>query len=120
MHADLLSERRPGALPASLGNAAAFWERGRLPYTAALLLLIGGFLALQQRDSRDAAIGLAVLAMFANALYCAVYPVDLLLQLAARGRGKTVWRRFLWLAGTIIVTLASLTYFLGELECGGA
>jgi len=93
-------------------SALRFWEIGRLPFNLALAMLtigaaylnIGDDPALMQRWL-GALPGLFVLAVAANVLYCAAYPVDLLVQASDFRAQWLQWRWLLWAAGMVLALL---------------
>jgi hypothetical protein len=108
-----------------VSDALAFWEPGRLAYNVVLLAVTGGWLVLELTGFSGIAaiplggwLALIILAAIANCLYCAAYPVDVLLQFSNWRAGRAAWRTALWLSGTILaVSLASLLFWL--LAVGG-
>lgn len=96
-------------------DALRFWELARLPYNLILLAIVAGTMWVSGQDLRGW-LGLApsflVLGVIANLFYCAVYPVDLLVQ-ASDFRAH--WRALRWLvwgAGVAFAAvLAAITLF---------
>lgn len=88
-------------------DALRFWELARLPYNLILLAIVAGAMWLGEHDLR-AWVGLAptflVLGVAANLVYCAAYPVDLLVQ-ASDYRGQ--WRALRWLVWGAGMALAA-------------
>lgn len=88
-------------------DALRFWELARLPYNLILLAIVAGAMWLGEQDLRAWA-GLAptflVLAVAANLVYCAAYPVDLLVQASDF---RTQWRALRWLAWGAGMALAA-------------
>ncbi len=95
-------------------DAIAYWERRRIAYNVVLAVVfgacvIGTWPKFAPIFVSDEMLLIYVLAVLANACYCAAYPVDLFVQTSLfRGtwRGK---RWMLWLLGTLFA--ATLTYF---------
>jgi carbon starvation protein CstA len=88
-------------------DALRFWELARLPYNLILLAIVAGAMWLGEQNWRawlDLAPAFLVLGVVANLVYCAVYPVDLLLQ-ASDFRPQ--WRALRWLAWGAGMTLAA-------------
>ena len=103
-------------------NAIRFWERGRVLYNAALLLVVAGIFLFHLPHSRqllsfDLLQGLFLLAVLANVAYCAAYPVDLLAQ--ASGFRET-WLRLRWglLAIGVLFACVITQLFARELFVG--
>jgi hypothetical protein len=97
-------------------DALRFWEIARLPYNLILAAIVAGAMWLGEQDLRGwlelapVFIGLAVLA---NILYCAAYPVDLLVQASAF---RPLWRPLrwaLWALGTLFAAMLAATSMLG-------
>jgi hypothetical protein len=100
---------------ADLGDAIAFWERGRVIYNMAMFVVV--YLVLATRMENPDQIGatlalwptLLLWAVVANVLYCAAYPVELAAQITPL---RALWREARWLvlaAGTLgAMLLASL------------
>lgn len=81
---------------AHITDAIKFWERGRVFYNLVLIALSVAILVRGGADE-SAWLGmtapLLVLAVIANLLYCAAYPIDLFVQ--ASDFGQT-WRSARW------------------------
>ncbi len=98
-----------------LADAVRFWETGRLGYNgvlAAVLLMVAAATGSWEVIGRNfgAVIGLGVIA---NALYCAAYPLDLIVQATP---ARPLWRRWrwtAWCAGTVFATLLAVVAALG-------
>jgi uncharacterized membrane protein YkvI len=87
----------------AITDAVRFWERGRLAYNLLLAAVVGAVFAAEWPSSRatltaDVAQQLFVLAVVANALYCAAYVVDVVVQFSDF---RTPWRRHRWLLLTL-------------------
>jgi uncharacterized membrane protein YkvI len=83
----------------AITDAVRFWERGRLAYNLLLAAVVGAVFATEWPVSREAlnaeaARQLFVLAVVANALYCAAYVVDVVVQFS---EFRAPWRRYRWL-----------------------
>jgi hypothetical protein len=96
----------------TITDSLQFWEIGRVAYniilTAVVVSAVGPVTLLHFSPNNFAALG--VMAIFANVLYCAAYPVDLFVQ-ASHWRAH--WRRVrwvLWIVGTAMA--AWLTHSL--------
>lgn len=71
--------------PDALTSSIRYWERGRVFYNAAMAAVVAGIYAWYLPGSKTAVSldllqALFVLAVLSNVLYCAAYPVDLLVQ----------------------------------------
>ena len=83
----------------AITDAVRFWERSRLVYNLLLVVVVGavffaGWPASRDALTTDVALQLFVLAVVANALYCAAYVVDVVVQFS---EFRAVWRRHRWL-----------------------
>lgn len=75
----------PVSPPSSAADALRYWERRRLVYNAALLSVVATIFAAHASRFADLAsldlfLALFLLAVLANVLFCAAYPVDLFVQ----------------------------------------
>ncbi|MHC4937646.1 MAG: hypothetical protein ACYTHK_01595 [Planctomycetota bacterium] len=94
-------------------DSLRYWEKRRLAYNAVLIAVtLAGFLLLSPLSGVEFDLGmlavLAVFAVIANLLYCAAYPIDLLVQLSEY---REQWRRarvLLFGAGTLLAVLFAL------------
>src|SRR6266849_10250640 len=101
-----LGESPSGPFRRLLADAIRFWEPRRLIYNLVLAAVVMVWLAASWPHFRPAftlqsLLLLAILALLANACYCAAYLVDLPMQCSSL---STVWRRRrwgLWLMGTL-------------------
>ncbi|MBI1187303.1 MAG: hypothetical protein GC206_08240 [Alphaproteobacteria bacterium] len=112
---------------AHVSDALRFWEVGRLPYNLALALTALGALNVQGLLTPEGLGPLAphfpvllVLAGAANVLYCAAYPVDLVLQHSDWRPRRRVWRLGLWCAGTLLAMALTWIMMLGAMGLGEA
>lgn len=96
----------------ALGEAIRFWEFARIPYNLVLAavtvfmafaLLSEG--AVSYADALSAIPLLVVLAIVANLLYCAAYPLDLIAQATPLRTVMNPARWVLWSAGTLTALL---------------
>ena len=108
-----------------LTDALRFWEIARIPYNLALCVTV--YLTIVLHGAWPPQIGpigsavsiLIVLAAIANLLYCAAYPIDLIVQSTAFREARFWWRLALWCAGTLLAM--SLAYLiLAGAQGGGA
>jgi hypothetical protein len=101
----------------ALSDALRYWEPRRILYNGALALVVAAMYFMRPAGSRGdltfgALQGLFVLAVLANIAYCAVYLVDIVVQLSAF---RALWLRARWLLlvvgaafGTILAHFFSL------------
>ena len=102
----------------SLTDAIRFWEPRRLAYNLVLTMAVVVWFAATWPHFRVAMtlssfLLFSVLALIANACYCAAYFVDIPLQ---RSSLRLVWRRRrwgLWLAGTLFA-LVLANYWIAD------
>jgi len=92
----------------SITDAISYWERGRILYNIALLIVVVGTFVFYWPHSRqtlsvDIFQGLFVLAVLSNVAYCAAYPVDLIAQSSAH---REVWLRIRWVLLAVGITFA--------------
>jgi hypothetical protein len=87
-----------------VNNSIRYWEPRRVAYNAVLALVVAGSFFHHQPSPASLTwqlvMGLLLAAVLANALYCAAYAADLLVQLSDY---QAAWRRhrwLLWMAGT--------------------
>jgi hypothetical protein len=99
-------------------DALRYWERRRLVYNAALLLIVVCCFVLDLPESH-AHVGLNlllvffVLAVIANVLYCLAYVVDVFVQLSALRRAWLRWRWVLFLVGTSTAAVIARFFSMG-------
>lgn len=97
-----------------LSDAIRYWEPRRIVYNVMLALVVVGFVVATWPHFRGAwgfehVLAWLVLAVLANACYCAAYLADIPMQYSAF---QAVWRRrrwALWLIGTLFAM--ALAYF---------
>ena len=103
------------ALKTHITEALRYWEPRRIVYNLVLALITAYYAvpaALKERDFSwiDGILGLFVLAIIANILYCAAYPVDIFIQMSDF---KDIWIKFRWLLFLTGVALAGIfTWFI--------
>lgn len=90
---DAMTAGSPHVDPAT--DALRYWERMRLAYNAVLVAMVGAIFmanwpAFVERASLDFYLGLFLLAVVANVLFCAAYVADVFVQ---RTRAVTTIRR---------------------------
>ena len=101
-------------------NAIRFWELRRLLYNLVLSAVVVAWVAVTWPHFRPmieihSLLLLAILALVANACYCAAYLVDIPLQCSAV---NVLWRRrrwILWLAGTLLAILLANYWIVDEI-----
>lgn len=111
--------QRPSiTLREALIDAASYWERRRLVYNGVLAVLVAfcwgaDIVASQPGQWIGAALVLLVLGGLANLLYCAAYPVDLLLLLSPLHRQWRGCRWMLFAAGLLLASGLAVHVMLG-------
>jgi hypothetical protein len=103
-----------------LGNSLRFWEFRRLIYNFVLLAVVAAWVAATWPHFRPmievhSLLLLAILALLANACYCAAYLVDIPMQCSAF---NGLWKRrrwVLWLAGTLLAILLANYWIVDEI-----
>ncbi len=101
-----------------LSDAIRYWEPRRALYNLALVGVVGAFAVsfrthLRGHLSFESGLALLVLAVLANACYCAAYVADVPMQLSVF---RDAWRRrrwMLWLFG-VLFGVALAWYWLGD------
>ena len=103
-----------------LGDSLRYWELRRLLYNLVLLAVVAAWVATTWPHFRPmievhSLLLLAILALLANACYCAAYLVDIPLQCSAV---NDMWRRrrwVLWTAGTLLAILLANYWIVDEI-----
>jgi hypothetical protein len=103
-----------------LADAIRYWEPRRIVYNLVLTAVVLAWVALSWPHFRPALtlpslLLLAILALLANACYCAAYLVDISIQLLSL---STVWKRRrwgLWLLGTLFAILLANYWIADEI-----
>jgi len=98
----------------ALSDAIRYWERGRLLYNGALLLVVLVMFFAAWPVSRrvielQSVLVLFVLAVLANVAYCAAYVPDLVLQLSSF---RDSWLRVRWILLTVGLLMGCALAFL--------
>jgi hypothetical protein len=114
------SQSPSGMFRGLLADAIRFWEPRRLVYNFALAAVPAAWLVATWPHFRPALtlsslFLLAILAVLANACYCAAYLVDIPLQRSSLG---TVWRRRrwgLWLVGMLFAIVLANYWIADEI-----
>jgi hypothetical protein len=97
-----------------ISDALAYWERRRVGYNLVLGAIVVGWVVLTWPHFRGAftwssLLALFVLAVLANACYCAAYLVDIPVQYSSF---RVPWRRRRWVLWALGVVFAGvLTYY---------
>jgi hypothetical protein len=103
-----------------LADAIRYWEPRRIVYNLVLLAVVIAWILLTWPHFRHALtlhslLLLAILALLANACYCAAYLVDIPMQHSSL---RTVWTRRrwgLWLLGTLFAILLANYWIVDEI-----
>ena len=103
-----------------LSDSLRYWEFRRLFYNLVLLAVVAAWVATSWPHFRPmieihSLLLLAILALLANACYCAAYIVDLPMLFSLVGER---WRRrrwILWLAGMLLATLMANYWIADEI-----
>ena len=108
----------PDSLRSILTDAIRLWERARVPYNLVLGTVVLGWLVLTWPHFRSALslqllVFLFVLAVLANACYCAAYLADIPLQYSSFQPQWRRWRWGLWVIGTLFAT-AIANYWIAD------
>jgi hypothetical protein len=101
-----------------ISDAIAYWERGRVGYNLILGAIVAGWVTLTWPHFRGALawsslLALFVLAVLANACYCAAYLVDVPVQYSAF---RVLWRRrrwALWVTGVVFAGVLA-SYWIAD------
>jgi hypothetical protein len=106
--------------PAIIKDALKFWELGRLGYNGVLATVTLAWVILTWPHFEPAitwrgGFMLLVLAGIANVLYCAAYPVDLLMQHSELRPLWRQWRWLLWVSGTLFALMLTCYWIADEI-----
>lgn len=109
-----------GPLRGPFAEAIRYWEPRRIVYNLALAAVLLAWIVLTWPHFRPALtlsslLLLAILALLANACYCAAYLVDLPMQRSSLG---AIWIRKrwgLWLLGTLLAILLANYWIADEI-----
>jgi hypothetical protein len=105
---------------AVISDALRYWEPRRLAYNALLATIVLAWCVFTWPHFRAAANAgslalLFVLAVLANACYCAAYLVDLPLQYSEYGTAWRRWRWALWCVGTLFAAVLANYWIADEI-----
>ena len=109
-----------GSFKATLADAISFWEWRRIPYNAALLVVVLAWLFGTWPHFREALklinlLRLLVLALLANLCYSVAYLVDFPLQASTGSSARRNWRWGLWSAGMLFALLFANYWIADEI-----
>jgi hypothetical protein len=115
-----LSTASEATLRGVIGDSLRFWELRRPIYNLVLLAVVAAWVGGTWPHFRPmievhSLLLLAIVALLANACYCAVYLVDIPLQFSAL---RGLWRRrrwALWLAGMLFAILLANYWIADEI-----
>ena len=104
----------------SLADAIRFWEPRRVVYNVVLTVVVAVWLVATWPHFRvalnlNSLLILSVLALIANACYCAAYFLDIPLQHSSVSRIWRTRRWGLWLAGTLFAVLLANYWIVDEI-----
>jgi uncharacterized membrane protein YhhN len=110
----------PGAFRGLMADAMRFWELRRLIYNFVLFEVVVAWVAgtwphFRPMFELNSLLLLAILALLANACYCAAYLVDIPMQCSALGALWRRWRWTLWVAGMLIAILLANYWIADEI-----
>ena len=113
-------ESPPGASRAFVADAIRYWELRRLIYNFVLVAVVvawvvGSWPHFRPMLTPHSLLLLAILALIANACYCAAYLVDIPMQCSALGDAWKRRRWALWLAGTLFAILLANYWIVDEI-----
>jgi hypothetical protein len=115
-----LGQSPSGSFRAYLVDAARFWEPRRLIYNFILVVVTAVCVVATWPHFRPALtlatlLPLSVLALIANAFYCAAYFLDLPMQSSALGASRNRFRWGLWLLGTLFAMVLTSYWIMDEI-----
>ena len=110
----------PGAFRGLIADALRFWELRRLIYNFVLFAVVLAWVAGSWPHFRpmlvpESLLLLAILALLANACYCAAYLVDIPMQFSALGATWRRWRWTLWVGGMLLAILLANYWIVDEI-----
>lgn len=101
-------------------DALRYWEPRRIVYNLLLVIVCAAWVFLSWPHFRESLtlqhlLMLTVLALLANACYCAAYPADLFVQRTAARSDFKRWRWVVWTAGTILAIVLANYWIADEI-----
>ena len=110
----------PGSFRELLADAVRYWEPRRIVYNLVLAAVVLAWIVFSWPHFRPALtpsslLLLAILALLANACYCAAYLVDIPMQSSPL---SIIWKRRrwgLWLIGTLFAILLANYWIIDEI-----
>jgi hypothetical protein len=114
------SQSPPGPLRGFLADAIRFWEPRRLVYNLILAVVVVVWIVASWPHFRPmftlhGLLLLGILALLANACYCAAYLVDIPMQGLSAGTALRRQRWGLWLIGTLLAVLFENYWIVDEI-----
>ena len=115
-----LPPETPANFRGLLGDSLRYWELRRLIYNLVLLAVVAAWVAATWPHFRPmievhSLLLVAILALLANACYCAAYLVDIPMQCSAL---SALWKRrrwVLWTVGTLLAILLANYWIVDEI-----
>jgi hypothetical protein len=110
----------PGPFRELLADAIRYWERRRVIYNLILIAVVVTWIVASWPHFRPAmhlfpVLQLIVLGLIANALYCAVYIVDVPMQSSELRAAWRRWRWVFWTVGTLLAILLTNYWIADEI-----
>jgi len=104
-------------------DAIKFWEPWRMLYNLALAAIVIIYFAIgypssKARLSIDFCLGLFVLAVLANVLYCTAYIVDIFAQASGFREAWRIYRKLLFVIGTLFAAIITRFIAMGMFRPG--
>lgn len=107
----------------SVSGAIRYWEPRRLVYNVVLAAVVLAYFGLNYPASKTAfsinlALALFVLAVLANVVYCAAYPLDIFVSASAY---REQWQKHRWiifLIGLLFAAILTRFFALGMFQRG--
>ena len=114
------SQSPSGPLRGLLADAIRFWEPRRLFYNLILAVVVVPWIVVSWPHFRPAftlhsLLLLGILALLANACYCAAYILDIPMQSLFVGDSLRYWRWCLWVIGTLLAVVLANYWIVDEI-----
>jgi len=114
------SQSPSGPLRGFLADAIRFWEARRLVYNLILAIVVVVWIAASWPHFRPmftphGLLLLVILALLANACYCAAYILDIPMQSLFVGDSLRYWRWCLWVIGTLLAVVLANYWIVDEI-----